>query len=234
MAIGGLSERRLEGEAMDDPAVDPLLHRAALMKLAQLNSLAGSARSVGRELEALGGNLRVLDLATGSGDLPLRLVQHGKRLGRRWQVDGADIAPLAIQVARENCANMPESSRPRYFQLDALQDPLPEGYDVLTCSLFVHHLSVDQATTLLMRMKRAAKRAVIVQDLLRSPGALRLTWLATRALSRNPLILEDGPASVAAAFTLEEARALAQRAGYEPSNVNPCWPYRWLLSERLR
>ena len=141
------------------------------------------------------------------------------------------IASASSSWLRENCARLPEHARPEYFLLDALRDPLPEGYDVLTCSLFVHHLSSEDAARLLARMKRAAKRAVIVQDLLRSRGALRLTWLATHALSRNRLILEDGTASVAAAFTLEEARDLARRAGFRPSSVTRHWPYRWVLSE---
>ncbi len=234
MAVRNLAQRRLEPEAMDDPSVDPLLHRAALEKLAQFNFLAGCAGTIGRELARLGAArehpLRVLDLATGGGDLPRRLMQRAQRGGLSWSVDGADVSRIAVEHARESSARLPVQSRPTFFVLDALKDPLPSGYDVLTCSLFLHHLSVDDAIALLAKMRAAAKRAVFVQDLLRSPAAMRLAWLATRLCSRNPLILEDGPTSVAAAFTLDEARDLARRAGLEHARVVNRWPYRWVCA----
>lgn len=215
---------------MDDPSIDPRLHRDALVKLAQLNRLAGCPGTLAAELRALGGPLRVLDLATGAGDLPGRLMRIAQREDRPWRVDGADISPTAIELARAQAATLPEPSRPNFMVLDVLRDPLPKGYDVLTCSLFLHHLSVDDALRLLARMRAAAKRAVIVHDLLRSPGALRMTWIVTRLLSRNPLILADGPASVAAAFTLDEARQLIERAGLDAAGVRERWPYRWLCT----
>jgi len=235
MTAGSLVQRRLEPEAMDDPSVDPVLHRAALEKLAQFNFLAGSSGAIGRELLRLGGSrtapLRVLDLATGAGDLPRRLMRRSdhKRLG--WSIDGADVSRNAVEHAREGVASLPAAKRPHYFVLDALREPLPRDYDVLTCSLFLHHLSAAQAVSLLSNMRAAAKRAVIVQDLLRSPAALRLAWIATRLCSRNKLILDDGPASVAAAFTLDEARDLAREAGFSATSIVGKWPYRWILSE---
>jgi len=230
MAAANLAQRRLEPEAMDDPAVDPGLHRDALAKLAQLNRLAGCSGMLARELARLRGPLRVLDLATGAGDLPCRLMRHALREGRPWHVDGADISPTSIEHARARALKLPQASRPTFLVLDALRDPLPAGYDVLTCSLFLHHLSVEDALRLLARMRAAAKRAVIVHDLLRSPGAMRLTWLVTRLLSRNPLILADGPSSIAASFTLEEARQLAARAGLGAAEVSARWPYRWMCT----
>ena len=215
---------------MDDPAVDPKLHRDALKKLAQLNRLAGCASTLAAELACLSGPLRVLDLATGAGDLPCRLMQIAQRDDRPWRIDGADISPTSIEYARGQAAKLPEASRPNFMILDVLRDPLPKGYDVLTCSLFLHHLSVEDALKLLARMRAAAKRAVIVHDLLRSPAAMRLTWLVTRLLSRNPLILADGPASIAAAFTLDEVRHLAQRAGLDAAEVSARWPYRWMCT----
>lgn len=233
MAVRDLSQRQLEPEAMDDPSVDPKLHRAALAKLSQFNFLAGCAGTIGRELERHGATrdrpLRVLDLATGAGDLPLRLMQRAARKGLPWIVDGADVSHVAVAHARESAERLPQQMRPNYFALDVLRDPLPVGYDVLTCSLFLHHLSVPDAIALLAKMRAAANCGVLVQDLLRSTAALRLTWLVTRLCSRNSLILDDGPASVAAAFTLDEARDLARKAGLEQARIERRWPCRWVL-----
>ncbi|HTF89728.1 MAG TPA: methyltransferase [Planctomycetota bacterium] len=233
MTARNLAQRRLEPEAMDDPAVDPLLHRDALEKLGQFNFLAGCAGTVGAELARLGSRgtaLRVLDLATGGGDLPRRLMRRAAREGLPWTVDGADVSSNAVLHAREASAGLPAQQRPSFFELNVLLDPMPVGYDVLTCSLFLHHLSESDAIALLAKMRAAAKRAIIVQDLVRSPAALRLAWLATRLCSRNPLILEDGPASVAAAFTIDEVRELAKHADLDKARVHRRWPYRWVLT----
>ncbi len=217
---------------MDGPGLDPALHRSALEKLAWFNRLAGGTRTIATELRRIKpaklGALRVLDLATGAGDLPMRLMEQAEREGVPWIVDGADISPLAVEHARERVARSNLRTRPQFMVLDALRDPLPPGYDVITCSLFLHHLSVEDAVALLAKMHAAAARAVIVQDLLRSQAGMRLTWLVTRLFSRNPLILEDGPLSVAAAFTIDEAGELARKAGLSSAQISGRWPCRWV------
>ena len=59
-----------------------------------------------------------------------------------------------------------------------------------------------------------------------------LAWLVTRLLSRSPIVHTDGPLSVAGAFTMAEARALAERAGLSGAQVGWRWPWRFLLSWR--
>jgi 2-polyprenyl-3-methyl-5-hydroxy-6-metoxy-1,4-benzoquinol methylase len=159
-------------------------------------------------------------------------MEHARRKGRSWRVDGVDVSAVAVEHARERAARLPAAARPAFTTLDVLRDPLPSGYDVVTCSLFLHHLSDADAVRLLARMRAAATSAVIVQDLLRSRAAMRLTWLVTRLFSRNPLILADGPLSVAAAFTLDEAAALARRAGLASMRVERRWPCRFVCTSR--
>jgi hypothetical protein len=118
----------------------------------------------------------------------------------------------------------------RFFRLDALGDPLPADFDVLSCSLFLHHLAEDDAVGLLRRMAQAARRMVLVNDLIRSPLGYVLAWCGCRLLSRSPVVHFDGPASVAAAFTLGEARALADRAGLAGAVLTRHWPERFLLT----
>ena len=111
-----------------------------------------------------------------------------------------------------------------------IRDPLPGGFDVVTCSLFLHHLSEDDAVTVLRRMRDAAGRLVLVNDLARSRFNYLAVWLACRLTTRSRVVRFDGPASVRSAFTPAEARALAERAGLSGATVSRRFPCRFLLS----
>jgi hypothetical protein len=116
-----------------------------------------------------------------------------------------------------------------FFEADALNGPLPGGYDVLTCSLFLHHLEDEQAGELLRRMGQAARRLVLVNDLRRGTDGLLLAYVGSRVLTTSPVVHTDGPLSVRAAFTLPEVRDLARRAGLEGVTLARRWPCRFLL-----
>jgi hypothetical protein len=118
----------------------------------------------------------------------------------------------------------------RFFIHDAVNGPLPTGYDALTCSLFLHHLDEGEAVDLLRRMAAAAGRLVLVNDLARGAAGWLLAQAAARLLTRSDVVHTDGPRSVAAAFTPAEARTLAERAGLSGATVRRRWPFRWLLT----
>jgi hypothetical protein len=118
----------------------------------------------------------------------------------------------------------------RFFPLDALSEPLPEGFDIVTCSLFLHHLAEDDAVGLLEKMAGAARSTIVINDLLRSRIGYAVAWTGCRLLSRSPIVHHDGPASVRAAFSLAEARRLAERAGLVDVRLERRWPWRFLLS----
>jgi hypothetical protein len=130
-------------------------------------------------------------------------------------------------------ASVPKSgAMPYVFCLDAVRDPLPTDYDVLSCSLFLLHLEQAQAVDLLRRMAAAAWRCVLVHDLRRGLAGFWLAYVGARVLSRCDVLHIDGPRSVRAAFTVAEAAELARRAGLEGTAVTPRWPFRFLLSWR--
>jgi hypothetical protein len=113
--------------------------------------------------------------------------------------------------------------------LNICEDPLPEGYDVITCGLFLHHLSDDQAIAFLNKVSGAASQMVLVDDLCRSRLGLGLAWLATRTLSCSSVVHQDGPMSVRAAFSPEEMYNLAMTAGLSDVRIIRHWPERQLL-----
>ena len=169
-----------------------------------------------KPLKNLGRPLRVLDVATGFGDVPLGLWKKAKAAGVPLEVAGCDISPTAIEAAKQNAPGI------HFFVHDAIRDPLPTGFDVVTCSLFLHHLDNDSAIILLKRMAEAARSRVLVNDLARSRFNFLAVWVACRILSRSRVVRFDGPASVRSAYSPAEALALAERAGLKNARVANC------------
>lgn len=233
MASGFGPARYLAAERMDDPTLPADLHRAALSGLTRLNRWSRSERIVWQPLARLlaeGRPLRVLDVATGAGDIPVALRRRAVR--RRWdlRIDGCDVSEQALMYARSYAAR--QGAAVRFFRHDAVRDELPGDYDAIVCSLFLHHLSTDEAVSLLRRMADAARRLVVINDLRRSHVGVCLAHAATRLMSRSPIVRADGPQSARAAFTAHEATELARRAGLVGATVERRWPYRLLLQWR--
>jgi hypothetical protein len=82
----------------------------------------------------------------------------------------------------------------------------------------------------LSRDADATGRILLINDLVRGPLAFALAWTGCHLLTRSPVVRHDGPVSVAAAFSLAEARMLATRAGLRGASVVRRWPRRFLLS----
>ena len=226
--------RDRQPELMDDPALPPEEHRSALVGLARLNSFSDSVGvlwpAVRKVAEELGRPVKILDVATGSGDVPLGLWKRAKQARLALELSACDISPVALQAAEDRTRSA--GATVRYFAADAVAEPLPSGFDIVTCSLFLHHLSNDNAVTLLRRLAAATDRLVLVNDLRRSRWNLGLVWIATRLLTRSPIVHVDGPLSVRAAFTLREAAALAECARLIGAKVVGRFPCRWLLMWR--
>jgi SAM-dependent methyltransferase len=228
-------ERQRRPEIMDQPDLNPERHVQALRALARINFLSASAAILWPELAALARRMaprvpRVLDVATGGGDVPIRLWRRARQAGLDLRIEGCDISPVALEHARAAAARA--VARLRFFEYDALSGPPPESYDAVFCSLFLHHLDEEQAVTFLGRMADSASQLVLVNDLERSRIGLLLAHVAGRLLTTSDVVHVDGPRSVEAAFTREEARALAERAGLAGARVRRRWPFRWLLSWR--
>jgi 2-polyprenyl-3-methyl-5-hydroxy-6-metoxy-1,4-benzoquinol methylase len=228
-----LGQRRRRPEWMDQPGLDADEHARALRGLGRINRVSRSAAILWPAIARLaagdpGGPIRVLDLACGGGDVPIALARRAAGAGLDVRIEGGDISSVAVRYAGQHAAAAAVPAR--FFRLDALEDPIPEGYDVLTCSLFLHHLGEEEAIRLMRKMAGAARRLILVNDLVRSRFGYLLACAGVRVLSRSPVVHHDGPVSVAAAFTPAEIRSLAGRAGLEGAILTRHWPRRFLLT----
>jgi 2-polyprenyl-3-methyl-5-hydroxy-6-metoxy-1,4-benzoquinol methylase len=222
---------------MDQPGLDAGLHRQALAGLGRINRISRTAGIFWRAIRRPGlksaadAPLRILDLACGGGDVAVGMARLARRDGVEARISGCDISPLAIEVAMENAAAA-GLENVKFRRLDVLADDLPGGHDVVTCSLFLHHLDDGQAVELLRRGAAAAGQLLLVNDLRRGPAGWALAWIACRLLTRSPVVHADGPMSISAAFTMPEAADLARRAGLIDARIKRHWPQRYLLTWR--
>jgi 2-polyprenyl-3-methyl-5-hydroxy-6-metoxy-1,4-benzoquinol methylase len=229
-----LGERNRQPEWMDQPGIDAAAHDQALQGLRRINAISGAVGSLFTPIQALAvalnhcSPLRILDVACGGGDNTVALAERCRKQGLAVVIDGCDRSPQAVAIASRQAAG--GSSGGTFFQADVLMDSLPADYDVIVCSLFLHHLEVADAIELLRRLGQSSRHLVLVNDLIRSPLGYGLAWVGCRLLSRSPIVHFDGPVSVQGAFRMDEALHLAARAGLDGATIRRSWPERFLLS----
>lgn len=230
-----LKLRNRQPEMMDDPEIDARSHGSALNGLRRVNALSLSSavlwpsiRRLAREVQR---PIRLLDVACGGGDVTCALARRARRERIDLFVQGCDRSAFAVERSREYAART-GVPHVEFSRADVFADALPDGFDVITCSLFLHHLDEAQAVHLLRTMAGATRSLVLVNDLRRTTWGYWLAWAGGRVLTRSRVVHVDGPRSVAAAFTPAEARDLADRAGLIGSRVTLHWPQRFLLSWR--
>ena len=226
--------RTLTPELMDDPNLDPAEHARALAGLARLNVIAGSDRILWPEVRAVareaGGRVSVLDIATGSGDVVLALARRAGRAGISLELHACDISQTALDEAglRAKAAGVELG----LWRHDAVADPFDRRFDIVICSLFLHHLDTGQAERFLRHAAGAAERELLVSDLRRDPLGLFAAWASSRLLTRSRIVHVDAVKSVRAAYRMCEALEIARRAGLDGAKVSARWPRRMLLQWR--
>ncbi|MGN6674564.1 MAG: methyltransferase domain-containing protein [Thermomicrobiales bacterium] len=214
-------------ELLDAPAPDQGTLGANLRDIRLINRWLGWTGAMAREAGAVMARLQLreatlLDVATGSGDIPLAVARQGARRGLAIHAIGGDISRSVLAAAR---AVTPLD----LVCFDAAHAPFADAsMDIVTCSLALHHFPPDAAVTVLRELGRITRRALIVSDLERSwPGYLGARLLVT--LLRNPMTHHDAPVSVLRAYTRAELRALAHTAGLTGARVTSRFPFRLLL-----
>ena len=221
---------------MDQPGLEPSVHQQALRGLERVNQLSRTAHILFQQLRPFWTTnsprpLRLLDVATGGGDVALGVARLAANRGLPLEVSGCDLSPTAIEHAT-GLARRLQIAQARFFQHDILTGDLPEQYDVVMCTLFLHHLSESDTVTVLQRMSRAATQVVLVDDLCRTYIGYWLAWIGCRLLSRSPIVHVDGPLSVCGAYTINEIKELAEQAGLQQLKIWTHWPQRFLLMGR--
>jgi 2-polyprenyl-3-methyl-5-hydroxy-6-metoxy-1,4-benzoquinol methylase len=120
--------------------------------------------------------------------------------------------PATLEIARSRSELFPEIS---YVQADIRSFAPGTRFDIVMCSLALHHFAWEEAVEILQRLKGLGERAVLISDLVRSVAGLLGVYLLTSTLFRDPMTKFDGRLSIRRAFSFAEMSRLAAEAGWE-------------------
>jgi ubiquinone/menaquinone biosynthesis C-methylase UbiE len=204
-----------EPELMDLPNQDEAALRSDLENIARLNKTFGGKKAVEKIFRKLSDGidrLVLVDLACGYGDHGRNLIRLARAHQREITVVAVDVQFQTLQIAR---AATPSGQKMFFVQADARQLPFrPRSAELVFCSLALHHFAEKDASIVLQEMIRVALLGTACVDLVRSRLAAFCIWLLTTFIMRDPMVRHDARLSVRRAFTHEEMKSLAHRAGW--------------------
>ncbi|MCC6153441.1 MAG: methyltransferase domain-containing protein [Candidatus Hydrogenedentes bacterium] len=223
--------RCVEPELMDRQDLDSTLRQQALAGLRRINFFSLTVQHLWRPIQDFARTanrpVRVLDIASGGGDVVLGLSRRARRARLPIEVHGCDLNPEAVNQANARATSL--NTEAKFFVCDVMANPVPKSYDIITNTLFMHHFEDHDARRVLEAIRAAQPKRVIVSDLARSTLGFLLAQLACYTLTRSYVVHYDGPRSVAAAFTAPEFSALANEAGLTNHTIRSTWPFRFLF-----
>ncbi len=222
-----------EPEQIDDPSQPFAELESSMRDVALSNRLFGGTQTilfhVARLLKDVPPHtaIRILDIATGSADIPNALLAWGRRRELNLTIIGVDNQAAMLHMAQAAAPGV------CLVQADALALPFPPGsFDLALCALAFHHLGFDASVTLLAAMDTLTTRGFVVSDLKRDKPTLWGVEAAMAAVKAHPFTRHDAPASVRRAFTVPEYRRMVALSGVQRVRVQAHWYFRVALVQK--
>jgi 2-polyprenyl-3-methyl-5-hydroxy-6-metoxy-1,4-benzoquinol methylase len=163
-------------------------------------------------------------LGCGHGDILRDVAKFGRKNKYKFKLLGVDANPDAIKYARELSKDYSELS---FETIDVFsEDFKKQSYDVVLCTLFLHHFKNDE---LIPFLKIAIKKATIggvVNDLHRHRIAYYL-FKMIGVFIKNKMVREDGLTSVLRAFKKNEIKTILTKVQV-PFTIHWKWAFRYL------
>lgn len=213
-------QRRVIAELLDDDLGTPEEIARSLIDLRHINDWFGGTRTTTgllRQIAAQTGaaELSLLEIGAGLGDVPLGAQRRLARSG----------LSLQLTLLDRLWTHLPGHGVPAVAG-DAMRLPFRDGaFDVVSCSLFAHHFDPGTLPRLSAEALRVSRHGVLINDLIRSRLHLLLVYMGL-PLFRSRITWHDAPASVRAAYTLAEMKALLAGLPAQKLEVSRYFLYR--------
>ena len=224
------SHRSSEMEIMDDFTIEGALFRDTLDKLEIINRFLGGNSVTINGLKNLVKNqsknktITIIDLGCGNGDILRNVAKFGRKNNYSFNLIGIDANLAAIEYAKELSKEYSELS---FKTIDILsEDFKKQSYDVVLCTLFLHHFKNKELISFLKTTTNKATIGVVVNDLHRHKLAYYL-FKFIGFFIKNKMVRQDGLTSVLRAFKREDLENIAKEIKVHFS-IQWKWAFRYL------
>ena len=226
-----------DAEAMDDFAMKGEILRDALDKIARINHLLGGnnltlqgVRELLTHVSPLA-EITIVDVGCGNGDMLRMLADYGIKHNLKFQLMGIDANAFTVEYAKQLSGNYPNIS----YRCEDIFDELFKElkYDIVLCTLTLHHFKDDEIIKLLSVFYANAKIGIVINDLQRSIISYRLFQALCFVFRLNDMSREDGLTSILRGFKRDELIAFSKKANLKNYTIQWKWAFRyqWIISK---
>jgi len=188
-------------EILDSNDCPPHEIAASLQDMSRINRWFGGVATTQTMIERVASQtgkrtFTLLEVAAGFGEVPRLAAEQLARQG------------IAIDVTHLDRDHSHLLRGNRAVAADALALPFSDNaFDLISCSLFAHHLEPDELERFAAEALRVCRCAVLINDLIRHPLHVAMVY-AGFPLLRSYVSRNDGVASVKRAYVPDEMRQI--------------------------
>lgn len=230
--------RTQETEIMDDFFLEGKELQDALDKIAHINQLLGGNKLTLHGIKILlkkcdiAQTITIADVGCGNGDMLRMLAKYGQKNNLHFKLIGVDANAFTINYAKTLSEDFPNIE---YKCIDIFsEDFVPIKYDIVLCTLTLHHFSKDEILNIMTTFNNNANIGIIVNDLHRSKLAYRLFEMVCTVFNLNKMSREDGLVSILRGFKKKELEDFSKKLDLKNYTINWKWAFRyqWIIAKK--
>ena len=228
--------RTNQSEIMDDFDMEGNVLKDALDKIAKINQVLGGNKLTLQGIEQLIKNkpteetITIVDVGCGSGDMLRTLADYAENNKLDFKLIGVDANNCTVNYARELSLNYPYI---KYRCEDIFKKPFEIlQYDIVLCTLTLHHFKDEEIIKLLEVFKANAKLGIVINDLERSSISYRLFQTLCFIFRLNDMSRKDGLVSILRGFKKTELEQFSKKLNFHNYKIQWKWAFRyqWIIS----
>jgi 2-polyprenyl-3-methyl-5-hydroxy-6-metoxy-1,4-benzoquinol methylase len=223
-------------ELMDDFEMEGDVLKDALDKIAKINQLLGGNKLTLEGVQSIlkenpdKDKITILDVGCGNGDMLRIVADYLEENDIKCELIGIDANQFAVNYAKYLSIHYPNIK----YRCEDIFDKSFEKleYDIVLCTLTLHHFKDEEIINLLQVFKANAKLGIVINDLQRSTISYRLFQALCFVFRLNDMSREDGLVSILRGFKRPELEQFSKKLHFKNYSIQWKWAFRyqWVIN----
>jgi 2-polyprenyl-3-methyl-5-hydroxy-6-metoxy-1,4-benzoquinol methylase len=221
---------------MDDFEMEGDVLKDALDKIAKINQLLGGNKLTLEGVQSIlkenpdKDKITILDVGCGNGDMLRIVADYLEENDIKCELIGIDANQFAVNYAKYLSIHYPNIK----YRCEDIFDKSFEKleYDIVLCTLTLHHFKDEEIINLLQVFKANAKLGIVINDLQRSTISYRLFQALCFVFRLNDMSREDGLVSILRGFKRPELEQFSKKLHFKNYSIQWKWAFRyqWVIN----